>query len=96
MITLKLEDGTIEKMSWKELGARLWPFGKWCIVWNHVIDGKHNGPKTVKKVDAINSYIIHQSIGKSAMNVVGIKKIGGLFNGTEFKPRTKKEKTIRV
>jgi len=94
MITLRKKDGTKEKMSWTELGARLWPFGKWCIVWKHVIEGKKDGPNDVKKLTAINSYIMHQSVGSSAMNVIGIKKKGGLFDGTEFRPRTEKSNTV--
>ena len=92
---IKKKNGETYTMTWKEFGARLWPFGKWCIVWHHALDEKDRnmeGPKVTNKVMAINSYIMHQSIGNSAMQVVGIKKVGGLFNGIEFVPAQKEVK----
>jgi len=91
MITLKHKHGTIEKMTLKEFGARLWPFGKWCIVWEHITEGKQPGKNIANKLTVINSFIMLRSAGSTAMKVVGIKKIGGLFDGTEFRPRTKED-----
>jgi len=88
------KDGTTHDMTIKEFGARLWPFGKWVIVWNHILDGKKDGPKIVDKLTAVNAYIMHQAVEditrSRAMSVVGIRKVGGWFDGVEYRPAMKK------
>ena len=83
---LRRKDGTRYEMSFTELGARLWPFGKWVIVWKHITEGKQDGPKITNKVTAVKAFQMNQSIGSSAMKCIGIRKVGGRFDGIEYRP----------
>lgn len=86
-------DNKIEEVTLREIGARLWPFGKWKVVWVHVTKGRKLLEKTTTKINAINSFQLNKN--NLALRAAGIKKEGGLFHGIEFRPRTKKEKLTR-
>lgn len=86
-------DGKVEKITLKELGARLWPFGEWNIIYYHPTKGEFiddNYPSS--KQTAVAAF--HLWKDKAYRKAVRIKKIGGFFNGIEFRPRTEKQNNI--
>lgn len=86
------DEGKVETISFKEVAARLWPFGKWRVIWKHVLDGEHDGKSTTDKTGAINMF--NQFDYSDYMKIVRIRKEGGFLNGIEYKPRTRKAKDI--
>jgi len=85
-------NGKVVHITFKELLARLWPWGKWHVVWKHVLDGEHLGKEPVSKKHAVQCYNMHKDFG--FMKVVRIRKEGGLFHGIEYTPRTRKGKAV--
>lgn len=90
-ITFEVQEGEIIKITFKELLARLWPFGRWFCVWEHVIDGEHLSKEALTKQDAVKAFQLHSNL--QFMKVVRIRKEGGLFHGTEYKPRIRTRRT---
>ena len=82
-------DGKVIKISFKELGARMWPFGKWQLMFNHPVTGEYeNFNEPTHKQIAVSCFVIWKD--KPYKQAMRIKKIGGFFNGIEFRPRTER------
>lgn len=92
-IPFEVTKGKIIHITFKEFLARLWPFGKWFLVWKHVIDGEHLSREALAKHDAVQAFYLHKNL--QYMKVVRIKKEGGLFHGIEYTPRTREQKNIQ-
>lgn len=84
-----LVNDKVEYITWKELGARLWPFGKWKAIYQHCLDGeKPSNP--VSKVMAVNAY--HAFKDLDYVKTIAIEKCGGKFDGVRYKPSKPKLK----
>lgn len=80
-------DGKVETITLNEVIARLWPFGKWSVVfWKGSpvapVPSKR-GPKQL----AVSAFLLYRH--SSSLACHGIKKEGGFLDGIEYKPRTK-------
>lgn len=91
-IPFELEEGEIIHITFKELLARIWPFGKWFVVWKHVIDGEHLSKEAISKSEAIQAFYLHNNL--QFMKVVRIRKQGGIFHGIEYTPRIRRTKEV--
>lgn len=88
----ELKPNKIIDISFKEFCARLWPFGKWTVIWHHHHDGDFDDKAApVIKEKAVQAFLDYGTacVGSfSFQKTVRIKKVDGFFGGVEYEPRT--------